>query len=160
MVDPLKTIRAGLITGAVAGLATITPASGSVLPLARRHHRRHRRRDLLCACTWVKGRLGYDDLLDVFACTASVRRRHDPDRGVAVAALSVSPDSPEGSSGLLEGNARQVLIQLYAVIAVLIWSGALTFILLKAIEFFLPLRVSEQHEIEGLDLTQHGEALQ
>ena len=78
----------------------------------------------------------------------------------AVAALSAGPDAPEGSPGLLEGNARQVLIQLYAVVAVLIWSGLLTYVLLKAINFLLPLRVSEQHEIEGLDLTQHGEALQ
>ena len=62
--------------------------------------------------------------------------------------------------GLLEGNARQVLIQFYAVIAVVIWSGVLTYVLLKAIELFLPLRVSAQHEIEGLDLSQHGEALQ
>jgi Amt family ammonium transporter len=52
------------------------------------------------------------------------------------------------------------LIQFYAVIAVIIWSGVLTYLLLKAVEFFLPLRVSEQHEIEGLDLTQHGEAVQ
>jgi ammonium transporter, Amt family len=78
----------------------------------------------------------------------------------AVAALSASPDSPEGSPGLLGGNARQVLIQLYAVIAVLIWSGVLTYVLLKAISFLLPLRVNQQHEIEGLDVTQHGEALQ
>ena len=53
-----------------------------------------------------------------------------------------------------------MLIQLYGVVAVLIWSGALTYILLKVIAFLVPLRVSEQHEIEGLDLTQHGEALQ
>src|SRR4029077_4629852 len=79
--------------------------------------------------------------------------------GFAVAGLSASPYSPEASSSVLEGNAKQVLIQLYAVIAVLIWSGALSYVLLKAIEFFLPLRVTEQHEIEGLDLTQHGEAL-
>jgi Amt family ammonium transporter len=46
------------------------------------------------------------------------------------------------------------------VIAVFIWSGVLTYVLLKAIEFLLPLRVSEQHEVEGLDVTQHGEALQ
>jgi Amt family ammonium transporter len=109
----------------------------------------------------VKVRLGYDDSLDVFGVHGVGGAAGTILTGVfAVAALSVSPDSPEGSSGLLEGNARQVLIQFYAVIAVLIWSGALTYVLLKAIEFFLPLRVSEQHEIEGLDLTQHGEALQ
>jgi Amt family ammonium transporter len=74
--------------------------------------------------------------------------------------LSVSPDSPEGSAGLLEGNARQVLLQLYAVIVTIVWSGVLTFVLLKTIAFMVPLRVSQQHEIEGLDVTQHGEALQ
>ena len=46
------------------------------------------------------------------------------------------------------------------MVAVLVWSGVLTFVLLKIIEFMVPLRVSEQHEIEGLDVTQHGEALQ
>ena len=151
----------GLITGAVAGLATITPASGFVLPWHGVIIGVIGGAICFWACTWVKGRLGYDDSLDVFGVHGVGGAAGTILTGVfAVAALSVSPDSPEGSSGLLEGNARQVLIQFYAVIAVLIWSGALTYVLLKAIEFFLPLRVSEQHEIEGLDLTQHGEALQ
>jgi ammonium transporter, Amt family len=151
----------GLITGAVAGLATITPASGFVLPWHGVIIGVIGGAICFWACTWVKGRLGYDDSLDVFGVHGVGGAAGTMLTGVfAVAALSVSPDSPEGSSGLLEGNARQVLIQFYAVIAVLIWSGALTYVLLKAIEFFLPLRVSEPHEIEGLDLTQHGEALQ
>jgi ammonium transporter, Amt family len=78
----------------------------------------------------------------------------------AVAALSASPDNPGGSAGLIESNPRQLLVQFYAVVATIIWSGALTWLLLKVIAFLVPLRVSEQHEIEGLDLTQHGEALQ
>jgi ammonium transporter, Amt family len=53
-----------------------------------------------------------------------------------------------------------LLIQFYGVVAVLIWSGALTYVLLKVIAFLIPLRVSQQNEIEGLDVTQHGEALQ
>jgi len=151
----------GLITGAVAGLATITPASGFVLPWHGVIIGVIGGAICFWACTWVKVRLGYDDSLDVFGVHGVGGAAGTILTGVfAVAALSVSPDSPEGSSGLLEGNARQVLIQFYAVIAVLIWSGALTYVLLKAIEFFLPLRVSEPHEIEGLDLTQHGEALQ
>jgi Amt family ammonium transporter len=151
----------GLITGAVAGLATITPASGFVLPWHAVIIGVIGGAICFWACTWVKVRLGYDDSLDVFGVHGVGGAAGTILTGVfAVAALSVSPDSPEGSSGLLEGNARQVLIQFYAVIAVLIWSGALTYVLLKAIEFFLPLRVSEPHEIEGLDLTQHGEALQ
>ena len=104
---------------------------------------------------------GYDDSLDAFGVHGVGGATGTLLTGVfAVAALSVSPDSPEGTPGLLEGNARQVLIQFYAVIAVVIWSGVLTYVLLKAIELFLPLRVSAQHEIEGLDLSQHGEALQ
>ena len=150
----------GLITGAVAGLATITPASGFVLPWHGVIIGVIGGAICFWACTWLKVRLGYDDSLDVFGVHGIGGAAGTILTGVfAVAALSVSPDSPEGSSGLLEGNARQVLIQLYAVIAVLIWSGALSYMLLKAIEFFLPLRVTEQHEIEGLDLTQHGEAL-
>jgi ammonium transporter, Amt family len=150
----------GLITGAVAGLASITPASGFVLPWHGVIIGVIGGAICFWACTWLKVRLGYDDSLDVFGVHGIGGAAGTILTGVfAVAALSVSPDSPEGSSGLLEGNARQVLIQLYAVIAVLIWSGALSYVLLKAIEFFLPLRVTEQHEIEGLDLTQHGEAL-
>src|SRR5262249_10348040 len=147
-------------TGAIAGLGAITPASGFVLPwhgvviglIA----------GAICfwACTWLKLRIGYDDSLDVFGVHGIGGATGTLLTGVfAVAALSAGPDAPEGSPGLVEGNGRQVLIELYAVGAVLIWSGALTYVLLKAIDFLLPLRVSQQHEIEGLDLTQHGEAL-
>jgi Amt family ammonium transporter len=151
----------GLITGAIAGLATITPASGFVLPWHGVVIGFLGGAFCFWACTWLKLRIGYDDSLDVFGVHGVGGATGTLLTGVfAVAALSASPDSPEGSAGLLEGNARQVLIQFYAVIAVIIWSGVLTYLLLKAVEFFLPLRVSEQHEIEGLDLTQHGEALQ
>ena len=78
----------------------------------------------------------------------------------AVAAVSISPDTPAGLPGLLDGNPRQVLIQLYGVVVTLVWSGVLTFVILKVIEFMVPLRVSQQHEIEGLDVTLHGESLQ
>ena len=65
-----------------------------------------------------------------------------------------------GTAGLLEGNAQQVLIQLYGIAATLVWSGGVTFILLKLVSVFVPLRVSLQQELEGLDISQHGEALQ
>jgi Amt family ammonium transporter len=67
---------------------------------------------------------------------------------------------PAGFPGLLEGNPRQVLIQLYGMAATLVWSGVMTYVVLKVVELMVPLRVSQQHEIEGLDVTQHGEALQ
>jgi Amt family ammonium transporter len=151
----------GMISGAIAGLGTITPASGFVLPwhgvvigvIA----------GAICfwACTWLKLRIGYDDSLDVFGVHGVGGATGTLLTGVfAVGALSAGADAPGGSPGLLEGNPRQVLIQLYGVVAVLLWSGVLTYLLLKVIGFLLPLRVSQQHEIEGLDLTQHGEALQ
>jgi Amt family ammonium transporter len=113
------------------------------------------------ACTWLKLRIGYDDSLDVFGVHGVGGATGTLLTGVfAVAALSVSPDAPAGSPGLLEGEPRQLLIQLYAVVVTLIWSGVLSFILLKVIGLLVPLRVSRQNEIEGLDLTQHGEALQ
>src|SRR5205823_3723639 len=67
-------------------------------------------------CTWLKRRIGYDDSLDVFGVHGVGGATGTLLTGVfAVAALSVSPDSPGGSPGLLEGNARQVLVQLYPV---------------------------------------------
>jgi ammonium transporter, Amt family len=151
----------GMISGAVAGLGTITPASGFVLPWQGLVIGIVAGAVCFWACTWLKLRLGYDDSLDVFGVHGVGGATGTLLTGVfAVGALSASPDTPGGSPGLLEGNARQLLVQLYGVVVVLIWSGVLTYVLLKVIGFLVPLRVSQQHEIEGLDVTQHGEALQ
>jgi Amt family ammonium transporter len=151
----------GMISGAVAGLGTITPASGFVLPWHGVVIGVIAGSFCFWACTWLKTKIGYDDSLDVFGVHGVGGATGTLLTGVfAVAALSMSPDTPEGTAGLIEGNARQVLIQLYGIIATLIWSGTLTFVLLKVIEFMVPLRVTQQQEIEGLDVTQHGEALQ
>jgi Amt family ammonium transporter len=151
----------GMISGAVAGLGTITPASGFVLPWHGVVIGLIAGAVCFWACTWLKLRCGYDDSLDVFGVHGVGGATGTLLTGVfAVAALSVGPDSPAGMPGLIEGNARQVLIQLYAIVVTIIWSGVLTYLLLKIIAFLVPLRVSQQNEIEGLDLTQHGEALQ
>jgi Amt family ammonium transporter len=144
----------GMISGAVAGLGTITPASGFVLPwhgvvigvIA----------GAVCywSCTKLKLRLGYDDSLDVFGVHGIGGATGTLLTGVFATA------SIGGTAGLLEDNARQVAIQLYGIAVTLVWSGLATFVLLKAIGFFIPLRVSQQSEVEGLDVTQHGEALQ
>jgi Amt family ammonium transporter len=150
----------GMISGAVAGLGTITPASGFVLPwhaliiglLA----------GSICywACTWLKLRLKYDDSLDVFGIHGIGGALGTLLCGVfAVAALSEAPGTP-GTAGLLEGNGSQVLIQIYGIGVTAAWSGIATFAILKVVELLVPLRVSQQSEIEGLDVTQHGEALQ
>ncbi len=150
----------GMISGAVAGLGTITPASGFVAPwhgiiiglIA----------GALCfwACTKLKQKLGYDDSLDVFGVHGIGGFTGTLLTGVfAVAVISATSDGP-GTAGLLEGNARQVMIQAYGILVTIIWSGILTWGLLKVIELFVPLRVSQENEVAGLDITQHGEALQ
>jgi len=144
----------GMISGAVAGLGTITPASGFVAPwhgivigiIA----------GLFCfwACTSLKQRFNYDDSLDVFGVHGIGGMTGTLLAGVfATAAIG-------GTSGLIEGNPQQLLIQFYGVAVTLVWSGGVTFILLKLVGALVPLRVSLQQELEGLDISQHGEALQ
>jgi Amt family ammonium transporter len=144
----------GMISGAVAGLGTITPASGFVAPW-------HGivigvTAGGLCfwACTSLKHRFDYDDSLDVFGVHGIGGITGTLLAGVfATAAIG-------GTSGLIEGNPHQLLLQLYGVAVTLAWSGGVTFALLKLVGAFVPLRVSQQHELEGLDISQHGEALQ
>ena len=144
----------GMISGAVAGLGTITPASGYVLPwhgivigmVA----------GLVCfwACTWLKHRFNYDDSLDVFGVHGVGGMT-----GVLLAGVFAT-SAIGGTAGLLENNPQQMLIQLYGIAATLVWSGGVTYVLLKLVSVFVPLRVSMQQELEGLDISQHGEALQ
>jgi len=98
--------------------------------------------------------LRYDDSLDVFGVHGIGGMTGTLLAGVfAVAAIG-------GTPGLIEGHPQQVLIQLYGIGVTLLWSGAVTFVLLKLVGVFAPLRVSLQQELEGLDISQHGEALQ
>jgi Amt family ammonium transporter len=106
------------------------------------------------ACTSLKHRFEYDDSLDVFGVHGIGGMTGTLLAGVfATAAIG-------GTSGLIEGNPSQLLLQLYGVAVTLVWSGGVTFILLKMVGAFVPLRVSQQQELEGLDISQHGEALQ
>jgi Amt family ammonium transporter len=151
----------GMISGAVAGLGTITPASGYVLPMQAVLIGIIAGGICFWACTWLKGKMGYDDSLDVFGVHGIGGLTGTLLAGVfAVGALSVSPELPGGVSGLLEGNPRQILNQAYGMTATLIWSGAVTFIILRFIGAMVPLRVPHEEEIMGLDVSQHGEALQ
>ncbi|CAL74264.1 ammonium transport protein (Amt family) [Bradyrhizobium sp. ORS 278] len=144
----------GMISGAVAGLGTITPASGFVAPwhglvigaLA----------GIICywACTSLKHRFNYDDSLDVFGVHGIGGLTGTVLAGVfATAAIG-------GTSGLIEGHPMQLAAQLYGVAVTLVWSGGVTWALLKLVSAFVPLRVSREQELEGLDISQHGEALQ
>jgi len=151
----------GMISGAVAGLGTITPASGFVLPMQAVLIGVIAGGVCFWACTWLKGKVGYDDSLDVFGVHGIGGLTGTFLAGVfAVGALSASAELPGGVSGLLEGNAGQVMNQLYGIAVTLLWSGGVTFIILRFIGAIVPLRVPHEDEIMGLDVSQHGEALQ
>jgi Amt family ammonium transporter len=62
--------------------------------------------------------------------------------------------------GLIEGNPQQLVAQLYGVVVTLVWSGVATFLILKLVAVLTPLRVRQEDEVMGLDVSQHGEALQ
>jgi Amt family ammonium transporter len=151
----------GMISGAVAGLGTITPASGFVLPMQGVLIGIIAGGVCFWACTWLKLKIGYDDSLDVFGVHGMGGFTGTLLAGVfAVGALSVSPEMPGGVHGLLEGNPQQVVAQLYGIVVTLVWSGAMTFVILKVISAIVPLRVKQEDEVMGLDVTLHGEALQ
>ena len=144
----------GMISGAVAGLGTITPASGFVAPWAGIFI--GVAAGLICfwACTSLKQRLNYDDSLDVFGVHGI-----GGITGTLLCGVFAAKAIGE-NSGLIEGNPQQLLIQFYGVAITFAWTAAVTFVLLKLVGAFAPLRVSLQQELEGLDISQHGEALQ
>jgi ammonium transporter, Amt family len=151
----------GMISGAVAGLGTITPASGFVLPMQAVLIGLVAGAFCFWACTWLKLKIGYDDSLDVFGVHGVGGFTGTLLAGVfAVGALSATPELPGGVHGLLEGNPQQVVAQLYGIVVTLVWSGALTFVILKVIGALVPLRVRQEDEVMGLDVSLHGEALQ
>ncbi len=151
----------GMISGAVAGLGTITPASGFVLPMQAVLIGLVAGAFCFWACTWLKLKIGYDDSLDVFGVHGVGGFTGTLLAGVfAVGALSATPELPGGVHGLLEGNPQQVVAQLYGIVVTLVWSGALTFVILKVIGALVPLRVRHEDEVMGLDVSLHGEALQ
>jgi Amt family ammonium transporter len=151
----------GVISGAVAGLVAITPASGFVFPagaiaigIAA---------GVLCfwASTSLKRMLRYDDSLDVFGVHAVGGIVGALLTGVfAVGELSATTAAPEGVAGLLYGNPGQVLLQLYGVAFTVAYTAVVSFILLKVIDVVLGLRVSDESERDGLDLALHGETVQ
>ncbi len=142
----------GIASGAVAGLVAITPASGSCGPggaLVIGFTA-----GVLCyfAATRLKRALGYDDSLDVFGVHAV--------GGIIGAILTgVFADASLGGVGLAEGRSigGQVLIQIQSVLFTLVYSGVLTFVILKLVGLLLPLRATPDEENEGLDLVLHDE---
>ncbi len=143
----------GAATGSIAGLATITPASGFVGPMS----------SLIigllagAACYTalnLKGKLGYDDSLDAFGVHGVGGILGTICAGFFAQKLINSA----GADGLFFGNAHQLAVQGLAVAVAAFYSFTVTFIMLKLIEKTIGLRVSDEEEVMGLDLTQHEES--
>jgi ammonium transporter, Amt family len=142
----------GIATGAIAGLVAITPASGSVGPMGAMAIGLLSGVGCFFAATSLKRALGYDDALDVFGVHAV--------GGIIGAILTgVFVHSAFGGVGLAEGMtmAGQVWVQFVGVVLTIVYTGVLSFVILKVIDLLIGLRVREEQEIEGLDLTQHNE---
>ena len=142
----------GVVTGMVAGLATVTPASGYIgipggliLGLSG---------GLLCylAVDYIRGKLQIDDSLDVFAV-------HGVGGILGTLLVAFLATSTFSGLGLPEGQTAisQFIVQFKAVVLTVIWTSVFTYLILKATSLIVPLRVEEQEEIEGLDLRSHGE---
>jgi len=151
----------GAISGSVAGLVAITPAAGFVGPRAALIIGVVAGVFCYLMVVKVKGWFGYDDSLDAFGVHGAGGTLGAILTGVFARSV-VNPifkDSQGNtlSSGLLEGNAHQLLNQLVGV--AIAWGLAIvgTLVILKVVDVTIGLRVSEEHEVEGLDLSQHGE---
>jgi Amt family ammonium transporter len=144
----------GACSGAVAGLVCITPASGSVTPMAGIVFGLAAGIVCFYACTKIKNQFKYDDTLDAFGVHGVGGTLGAILTGV-FATKAVT--GPTGLFGLIEGSSKQFIDQLVAIAA----AGALaiigTAILLKVVDALLGLRVTQAGELQGLDINQHGE---
>jgi Amt family ammonium transporter len=151
----------GAISGAVAGLVAITPASGFVAPLPAMVIGLAAGVGCFLMVTFVKGRFGYDDALDAFGVHGAGGTIGALLTGI-FASRAVNPvfHDPQGrplAVGWLDGNASQIGYQIVGIAVA--WAVALagTIVLLKITDILVGVRASEDQETEGLDLTEHGE---
>lgn len=143
----------GAATGAVVGLVAITPAAGFVTPLSAIVIGLLVSPICYFGITVIKAKFGYDDSLDAFGCHGI--------GGIwgalATGLFATKSVNEAGADGLFYGNASLFGIQALSVVITIVLSAVLTFVILKVISLFTPLRVSEKDEEEGLDTAQHGE---
>jgi ammonium transporter, Amt family len=142
----------GIASGAVAGLVAITPASGTAGPMGAILIGVAAGVGCYLAAAKLKRALGYDDSLDAFGVHAV--------GGIIGAILTgLCADASMGGVGLAEGMdiAGQLWIQTKGVLFTLVYSGIGSFIILKIVDVVIGLRVTEEQETEGLDVSQHDE---
>lgn len=144
----------GAVSGAVAGLVTITPAAGFVSPMS----------SILIgimggvvcyfSVSVIKGKLGYDDSLDAFG----IHGVGGTLGALATGLFASKLVNPAGNDGLFFGNPPLLVNQVIAVVATAVYAFVVTAILLKVLDATMGLRVSKEDEVTGLDLSQHGES--
>ncbi|PIW46240.1 MAG: ammonia channel protein [Zetaproteobacteria bacterium CG12_big_fil_rev_8_21_14_0_65_54_13] len=142
----------GACSGAVAGLVAITPASGFVGPMGAIAIGLSAGVICFVAVAFMKRKLGYDDSLDAFGV-------HGVGGMVGAVLTGVFVAAGFGGAGLAEGMTigSQVMVQLEAIGATVVYCALVTFVILKVIDMVIGLRVEHDEEREGLDITQHGE---
>ncbi|MGC8554913.1 MAG: ammonium transporter [Candidatus Acidulodesulfobacterium sp.] len=147
-----KPTSLGIVSGAIAGLATITPASGYVTPGAAIIIGLIAGIICFSMVVFIKPKLGYDDALDVFSVhgVGSIW-------GVFATGLFADPLINKAGEGLFYGNPGQVWVQVVTIIAVAAYSFVMSFIIFKIIDLTMGLRVNKDSETMGLDITQHEE---
>ena len=143
----------GIVTGMVAGLGSITPASGFVGPLGALVIGAVAGLVCFAATNYIKRVLKIDDSLDVFPV-------HGIGGILGTFLCGILVADQFGGVGLAEGvtMGQQIWVQLQGILAVLIWTAIATFVILQIVKLIVGLRVDDQQETEGLDITQHEEA--
>jgi ammonium transporter, Amt family len=142
----------GIVTGAIAGLATVTPAADFIGPMGAILLGFIGSTVCFFSVQLVKQKLGIDDSLDVFAV-------HGVGGITGSLLMPLFFIESLGGGGFADGNtmANQLVAQLVAVVAVVLWTAIMTVILALAISMVLPMRVTEEEEHDGLDISSHGE---
>jgi ammonium transporter, Amt family len=143
----------GIVSGAIAGLVAITPASGFVNPAGALAIGVIAGFVCYWGVVWLKEKFGYDDALDVFGIHGL--------GGITGAILTgvFAVEAVGGKAGALEGNVSQVFVQIYGVLVTIAWSTVASAVILFVIERMIGLRVDLEDESRGLDISQHGETL-
>ncbi len=140
----------GIVTGAVAGLVAITPASGTVGPIGALVIGFASGAVCFWGATSLKSKLGYDDSLDAFGV-------HGIGGIVGALLTGVFTAKVLGGVGMDNSIGMQVWAQFRSIIITIVWSGGLSFIILKIVDAIVGLRVEEDDERQGLDISQHNE---
>ncbi len=149
-----KPTMLGGATGAVAGLATITPASGFVSPFSAIVIGVMAAALCYVAVAVIKLKFTYDDSLDAFG----VHGVGGTIGAFATGLFAQKLINPSGANGLFFGNASQFMIQSIGIGAAILYSVIVTFVILKVLDITMGLRVTDEEEVIGLDITQHEES--